>query len=189
MLSNNESSLFSLLLRKSIIDPGVILKTCHKNCMYKTEKSFNEVSTQCQNSINTCTDEQTQVSQSNESKDTQTCYIYSPSLIKNHRQLIPTKQVHQTSINKYIFINPYAIIDRVNQGEKFLKFLHKQNRKLDLIYSTFLKNLQKYTDNFLLSLQQEHCLYGIYRQDTIRYFNPSWEKMHFDIHTTFILFK
>ena len=162
MISNNESSLFSLLVRKSIIDPGVILKTCHKNCMYKTEKSFIEVSTQCQNSINTCTDEQTQVSQSNESKDTQTCFI------KNHRPLIPSKQEHQTSINKYVFINPYAIIDRVDQGEKFLKFLYKQNLKLDLIYSTFLKNLQKYNDHFLLSLQQEHCLYGTYRRDTIR---------------------
>ncbi|CAF1156559.1 unnamed protein product [Rotaria sordida] len=174
MISNNESSLFSLLLRKSIIDPRTILKTCHKNCMYQTkndvtEKSFNEVSTQCQNSINTCTDEQTQISQSNESKDTQTCYIYSPTFIKNHRSIISSKHKHQISTNKYMFINPYAIIDRVNQGEQFLKFLYKQNQKLDLIYTNFLKNLQKYTDNFLLSLQQEHCLYGIYRRDMIRY--------------------
>ncbi|CAF4439731.1 unnamed protein product [Rotaria sp. Silwood2] len=174
MISNNESSLFSLLLRKSIIDPGTILKTCHKNCMYQKknaiiEKSFHEVSTQCQNSINTYTDEQTQVSQSNESKDTQTCYIYSPALNKNHQSMISSKNKHQMPTNKYMFINPYAIIDRVNQGEQFLKFLYKQNRKLDLIYTNFLKNLQKYTDNFLLSLQQEHCLYGIYRRDMIRY--------------------
>jgi hypothetical protein len=153
MISNNESSLFSLLSRKSIIDPRVILKTCHKNCMYKTDKSFNEVSTQCHSSVNTSTDEQTQVSQSNESKDTQTCHVYSPVSIKNH---------------KYIFINPHSIIDRVNQGEQFLKFFYKQNLKLDLIYTTFIKNLQKYTDHFLLSLQQEHCLYGIYRRDIIR---------------------
>jgi hypothetical protein len=167
MISHNDSSLFSLLSRKSIIDPRLILKTYHKNCMYKTEKSFNEVSTQCQNSINTCTDEQTQVSQSNESKDTQTCYVY-PS---KHRQIILSKhkqQQQQQSTNKYIFINPYSIIDRVNQGEQFLKFLYKQNLKLDLIYTSFIKNLQKYTNNLLLSLQQEHCLYGIYRKDMIR---------------------
>jgi hypothetical protein len=146
MLSNNDSSLSSLLLRKSIIDPRVI----HPNCMYKTEKLFNEVSTQ--------------VSQSNESKDTQTCYISLP----NQREIIPSKSEYRTSRNKYLFINPYAIIDRVNQGEEFLKFLSKQNSKLDLIYTNFLKNLQKYTDHFLLSLQQEHGLYGIYRRDMIR---------------------
>jgi hypothetical protein len=168
MISNNESSFTSLLRRKSIIDPHTILKTCHKNCMYsKTEKSFNEVSTQCQNSINTCTDEQTQVTQSNESKDTQTCYVCSPTSIKHHRQIISSKHTHQNSTNKYIFINPYAMIDRVNQGEQFLKFLYKQNQKLDLIYTNFVKTLQKYTDHFLLSLQQEHCLYGIYRRDMI----------------------
>ncbi|CAF3542012.1 unnamed protein product [Rotaria sp. Silwood2] len=158
MISNNESSLFSLLLRKSIIDPGTILKTCHKNCMYQKknaiiEKSFHEVSTQCQNSINTYTDEQTQVSQSNESKDTQTCYIYSPALNKNHQSMISSKNKHQMPTNKYMFINPYAIIDRVNQGEQFLKFLYKQNRKLDLIYTNFLKNLQKYTNNLTLLSQ------------------------------------
>ncbi len=137
--------------------------------MYKSEKLFNEVSTQCQNSTNSCTDEQTQVSQSNESKNTQTCYIYSPISIKNHRQMnSSSKYEYQTSTNKYIFINPYSIIDRVNQGEEFLKFLYKQNLKLDLIYTNFIKNLQKYTDHFLLSLQQEHCLYGIYRRDMIR---------------------
>jgi hypothetical protein len=134
--------------------------------MYKTkneriEKTFNEISTQCQSSY---TDEQTQVSQSNESKDTQTCYVYP----KNHRQIISSKREYQPSTNKYIFINPHAIIDRINQGEEFLKFLYKQNLKLDLIYSTFLKNLLKYTDNFLLSLQQKHCLYGIYRRDMIQ---------------------
>jgi hypothetical protein len=129
--------------------------------MYNTEKSFHEVSTQCQHAINSCTDEQTQVLQSNESKDTQTCYVYSPISINNHRQMIK-------SSNKYTFINPYSIIDRVNQGEEFLKFLYKQNQKLDFIYTNFLKKLQKYTDHFLLSLQQEHCLYGIYRQDMIR---------------------
>ncbi|CAF3324564.1 unnamed protein product [Rotaria socialis] len=161
MISNNESSLFSLLIRKSIIDPRTILKTCHKNCMYNTK---NEISTQCQNSMNTCTDEQTQVSQSNESKDTQTCYVCSPNLIKKHRSMILSKEKH-----KYILINPYAIIDRVYQGEQCLRFLYKQNRKLDLIYTNFLKDLQKYTDNFLLPLQQEHCLYGIYRRDMIRY--------------------
>jgi len=133
--------------------------------MYKTEKSFNEISTQCQN---LSTDEQIQVSQSNESKDTQTCYIYSPVSIKNYRQIIPSNCEYSISTNKYLFINPYSIIDRVNQGEEFLKFLYKQNFKLDLIYTNFLKNLQKYTDNFLLSLQQEHCLYGIYRRDMIR---------------------
>ncbi|CAF3327394.1 unnamed protein product [Rotaria socialis] len=161
MISNNESSLFSLLIRKSIIDPRTILKTCHKNCMYNTK---NEISTQCQNSMNTCTDEQTQVSQSNESKDTQTCYVCSPNLIKKHRSMVLSKEKH-----KYILINPYAIIDRVYQGEQCLRFLYKQNRKLDLIYTNFLKDLQKYTDNFLLPLQQEHCLYGIYRRDMIRY--------------------
>jgi hypothetical protein len=129
--------------------------------MYNTERSFNEVSTQCQHFTNTCTDEQTQVSQSNESKDTQTYYVYSPVPIKNHRRMIKPS-------NKYTFINPYSIIDRANQGEEFLKFLYKQNQKLDFIYTNFLKNLQKYTDHFLLSFQQEHCLYGIYRQDMIR---------------------
>ena len=153
MISNTDSSLSSLLLRKSIIDPQAILKTCHKNCMYNTEKSFHEVSTQCQHSTNSCTDEQTQVSQTNESKDTQTGYVYSPIPITNQRRMI---------------INPYSIIDRVNQGEEFLKFLYKQNRKLDFTYTNFLKHLQKYTDRFLLSLQHEHCLYGIYRRDMIR---------------------
>ncbi len=132
--------------------------------MYKIEKSFNEVSTQCQNSSNISTDEQIQVTQLNESKDTQTCYIYSP----NHREIIPSKYEYEIPKNRYIFINPYSIIDRVNQGEEFLKFLSKQNLKLDLIYTKFLKNLQKYTDNFLISLHQEHCLYGIYRRDMIR---------------------
>ncbi len=132
--------------------------------MYKTDKSFNEVSTQCQHSTDICTDEQTQISQSKESKDTQTCFIYSPISIKNSRHIIPSKQPSNT----YTFINPYSIIDRVNQGEEFLKFLSKQNHKLDFIYTNFLKNLQKYTDHFLVSLQQEHCLYGIYRRDMIR---------------------
>ena len=173
MISNKESSLFSLLLRKSNIDPRTILKTSHKNCMYKTktetiEKSFNEVSTQCQNSIKTCTDGQVQVSQTNESKDTQTCYIYSPGLIKNHRSLLSPKHEYQPSKDRYELVNPYAIVDRVNQGEQFLKFLYKQNRKLDLIYTNFLKNLQKYTDNFLFCLRQEHGLYGTYRRDMIR---------------------
>jgi hypothetical protein len=130
----------------------------------RTEKTFNEISTQCQSSTNSCIDEQTQVSHSNESKDTQTCYVYP----KNHRKIISSKREYQPSTNKYIFINPHAIIDRINQGEEFLKFLYKQNLKLDLIYSTFLKNLLKYTDNFLLSLQQKHCLYGIYRRDMIQ---------------------
>ena len=120
--------------------------------MYNTEKSFHEVSTQCQQSLSQCADEQTQVSQSNESKDTQTCYVYSSKSVKTPRRMI----------------YPYSIIDRVNQGEEFLNFLSKQNRKLDSIYTKFLKHLQKYTDRFLLSLEQEHGLYGTYREDMIR---------------------
>lgn len=156
MISNNESSLSSLLLRKSIIDPRGLLQTSHKNCMYKSDKSFHEVSTQCQTSA----DEQTQVSQSNQSKDTQTCSVYPSVSVKHHRRIIPS--------NDRLFINPYSIVDRANQGEEFLKFLQKQNLKLDFLYTSFLKNLQKYTDQFLLALQQEHCLYGICRRDMIR---------------------
>ena len=117
-----------------------------------TEKSLNEVSTQCQNSLNNSIDEQSQLSQS---KHTQT---NSPiSSIKNPQQY------------KYRFINPYSIIDRVNQGEQFIKFLYKQNLQLHFIYSTFIQNLQKYSDHFFLSLQQQHhSLYGIYRRDLIR---------------------
>lgn len=126
--------------------------------MYKNEKSFNEVSTQYEDASNVCTDEQTQILQLNESKDTQTYSIHSPISIKNSR----------ISTNKYTFVNPYSILDRVNQGEEFLKFLSKQNFKLDLIYTNFLKQLQKYTDNFLHSLQNQHGLYGIYRRDLIR---------------------
>ena len=145
MKSNTDSSLFSLLSRKSIIDPQALLKTCHKNCMYKTldskdEKIVHEVSTQ---SIPLGTDEQTQVSHSIESKET------------------------HSSMKKFLFINPYALIDRVQHGEQFLKFLHKQNLKLDLIYSNFLQTLQKSADDFLLALQQEHSLYGVYRRDLI----------------------
>lgn len=168
MITNNKSSLFSLLARKSIIDPYTILKTCHKNCMYNIKKeiienSSNDVSTQCENSINSLTDEQTQVSQTRESKNTQTSYVYSPNFIEKQQSISSSQSKH-----RHLFVNPYSIIDRVNQGEQFLKFLHKQNKKLDVIFTTFLKNLQQYTDNFLLPLQQEHCLYGIYRQDMIR---------------------
>lgn len=106
------------------------------------KKSCHEIAIQCEYSSEL----------SNESKDTQTNSIDS-----------------SLSTNKYRFINPYSILDRVNQGEEFLKFLSKQNLQLDLIYTNFLKHLQKYLDNFLSSLQKEHCLYGIYRQDMIRY--------------------
>jgi hypothetical protein len=148
MISNNQSSLLSLLIRKSIINPQLSIKPYHQNSMDITEKSLNEVSTQCQNSLNTSIDEQSQ------SKHTQT---NSPmSSIENPQQY------------KYVFINPYSIIDRVNQGEQFIKFLYKQNLQLHLIYSNFIKNLQKYSDQFFLSLQQEHSLYGIYRRDLIR---------------------
>ncbi|UJR08904.1 hypothetical protein I4U23_013158 [Adineta vaga] len=173
MISNNESSLLS---RKTIVDPHLILQTYHKNCMYKIktesiEKTFCEVSTQCENSLDHChIDEQTQVSQSNESKDTQTSYLYSRIPVKNHLHSLSSKSAlqHQTT-RKHTFINPYALIDRVNQGEDFLKFLYKQNSELNLIYTTFLKHLLKYTNTFLLSLQQKHSLYDIYRQDMIRY--------------------
>lgn len=162
MISNNESSLSSLLLRKSIIDPRLLLQTYHRNCMYTNDRSFHEVSTQSHPSPSTYTDEQTQVSQSNQSKDTQTASIYPLISIKRSDRRITDPS------NEHSFVNPYSIIDRINQGEEFLKFLSKQNLKLDLIYTNFLKHLQKYNDEFLLILQQEHTLYGIYRQDMIR---------------------
>lgn len=164
MISNNESSLSSLLLRKSIIHPGALLQTYHKNCMYTNEKSFHEVSTQSQPSSTNYTDEQTQVSEPNQSRDTQTCSINpSVSIKHSHRRINPS-----TTMIEHFFINPYSIIDRVNQGEEFLKFLSKQNLKLDFIYTHFLKHLQRYTDEFLLALQAEHGIYGIYRRDMIR---------------------
>lgn len=174
MILNTESSLLSLLVRKSVIDSDIILNSYHKNCMYKkktdsAELSYNEVSIQCQqDSTITCTDEQTQVSPSNECRDTQTCYSYSPFITTNHQSISSFQQPYPAITKRCVFINPYAIIDRVNQGEQFLKFLYKQNRKLDFIYSRFLKHLQKYVDNFLFPLQQQHGLYGSYRQDMIR---------------------
>ena len=132
--------------------------------MYTNETSCQEVSTQSQPSPTTYTDEQTQVSHSNQSKDTQTCSIDpSVSIKQSHRRINPS-----TIMTDHFFINPYSIIDRVNQGEEFLKFLSKQNLKLDVIYTNFLKHLQKYTDEFLLALQHEHGIYGIYRRDMIR---------------------
>ena len=117
-----ESSFFSLWLRKSNIDPRRILKISHKNCIYKTktetiEKSFNEVSIQCQNSIKICTDGQAQVSKTNETKDTEICYIYLPDLIKNPRSLLSPKHEYQSSKDKYELVNPYVIVDRINQGK------------------------------------------------------------------------
>ena len=100
-------------------------------------------------------DEQIQVSQVNESKDTQTS--------------ASSAKLHGTAPKKYTFTNPYAILERAYQGEQFLKFLQKQNLKLDLIYTNFLQHLQKYADQFLLSLQDEHGLYSIYRRDLIWY--------------------
>ena len=168
----HESSFFSLLSRKAIIDPHLVLQTYHKNCMYRakldlTEKAFNEVSIQCQNSLdNNYTDEQTQVSQSNESKASQTCDLNSPISIRNQHQ---SKTEHvQVKLKKYVLINPYAMIDRANQGEQFLKFLYEQNAELITVYTTFLKHLLRYADQFLLSLQQKHGLYGVYRQDMMR---------------------
>ena len=145
----------SVLLPRLNIDPRTILATCHKNCMYtkaesKEEKSFQEASTQSMHIFN---DEETQVSQMNESKDTQTSSV--------------TSRVRCSPSKKYTFTNPYAILERVHQGEQFLKFLQKQNLKLDLIYTNFLQHLQKYADQFLLSLQQEHGLYSVYRRDLI----------------------
>ena len=168
----HESSFFSLLSRKAIIDPHLVLQTYHRNCMYKpklelTEKAFNEVSIQCQNSLdNNYIDEQTQVSQSNESKESQTCDVNSPISIRNQQQ--PETQRTNIKLKKYVLINPYALIDRANQGEQFLKFLYEQNAALIAIYTTFLKHLLRYTDQFLLSLQQKHGLYGVYRQDMMR---------------------
>lgn len=145
----------SVLLPRLNIDPRTILATCHKNCMYtkaesKEEKSFQEASTQSMHNFN---DEETQVSQMNESKDTQTSSV--------------TAKVRCSPSKKYTFTNPYAILERVHQGEQFLKFLQKQNLKLDSIYTNFLQHLQKYADQFLLSLQQEHGLYSVYRRDLI----------------------
>lgn len=137
MKSNGDSSLFSLLSRKSMIDPQSILKISHRNRFYKCS---NEVSTQ---SIPLTNDEQTQISNSNQSKDL------------------------QISPNKFHFVNPFALIDRVEHGEIFLKFVHKQNSKIDAIFSQFLQSLQKTADDFLLALQQENSLYGIYRRDLI----------------------
>ncbi|CAF0744260.1 unnamed protein product [Didymodactylos carnosus] len=77
-----------------------------------------------------------------------------------------------------ILIDPYALLDRTDQGLNFLKFLYKQNLKLDYIYSIFLENLQKYTDNFLYSLQYEHCLYSNYRKDIIWYMTLLQEKIN-----------
>ena len=169
MNRHEDASLFSVLQRKSIIDPRAILKTCHKNCMYKTaDKSFQEVSTQCQESSHSCADEQTQVSRSNESKDTQT----SPTVAQ------PTVAPSR----KYAFVNPYALIDRVNQGEDFLHFLCKQNSQLGSIFTHFLKSLQNYADQFLLSLRREHSLYGTYRRDMIWYITQLQESMN-DIRT------
>ena len=112
------------------------------------EKSLQDVSTQ---SVQSSIDAQIQVSLLNESKDTQT-----------HAKIdLPSAK------NQYQFVNPYALIDRVHQGKDFLKFLHKQNLKLDVIYTNFLQQLQKYADDFLLSLQREHALYGSYRHDLI----------------------
>ena len=160
----------SVLQRKFIIDPSAILQTCHKNCMYKsTDKSYQEASTQCQESSHSCADEQTQVSRSNESKDTQTTTS-------------PVAQPTASPSKKYVFVNPYALIDRVTQGEDFLHFLGKQNGQLGSIYTHFLKSLQNYTDQFLLSLRREHSLYGIYRRDMIWYITQLQESMN-DIRT------
>ncbi|CAF0772238.1 unnamed protein product [Adineta ricciae] len=169
----HESSFFSSLSRKAIIDPNLILQTYHKNCMYKatvdlTEKAFNEVSIQCPNSLdNNYIDEQTQVSRSNESKESQTSDVNSPISIRNQQQS-ETQHV-KVKLKKYVLINPYAMIDRADQGEQFLKFLYEQNAELITVYTSFLKHLLRYTDQFLLSLQQKHGLYGVYRQDMMRY--------------------
>lgn len=138
---------------KTMLDPNEILRVYHKNCIYEkmktnAEKSLQDVSIQ---SVQTSTDAQTQVSFFNSTKDTQTSAKIEIPSMKNH----------------FRFISPYALIDRVHQGKDFLKFLYKQNLKLDDIYTNFLQHLQKYADDYLLSLQREHALYGLYRQDLI----------------------